>query len=153
MNKFKIRFLSKIKVNKNTNCWEWQAYIHKSGYGHFWMNKNYRAHRASYELFVNKIPKNLLVLHKCDIKKCVNPDHLFLGTNQDNSDDKFKKNRQRFLKGIEYNGHKLNNKKVRNIRTLYKNGEYTQRELAKIYNVSQRLIMNVIKRTAWSHVE
>jgi hypothetical protein len=153
MNKIKLRFLMKTKFNLKTDCWEWKASTHKSGYGHFWMNnKLHRAHRASYIIYKGNIPKNLLILHKCDVKKCVNPEHLFLGTNKDNTNDMFKKGRQRFLKGTEYNGHKLNAKKVRNIRTLYKNGEYTQRELAKIYNVSQRLILNVIKNRAWKHI-
>lgn len=76
-------------------CWEWNGHT-RYGYGFFWFNgKDIRAHRYSYEKFVGKIPRGMFVCHKCDNKKCVNPEHLFIGTEKDNTQDSIEKNRFR----------------------------------------------------------
>ncbi len=76
------------KVNKTDNCWEWNAGLFESGYGAFNFNGNaVTAHRLSYELIFGKITNELHVLHKCDNRKCVNPEHLYLGTQLDNARD------------------------------------------------------------------
>lgn len=83
-----IRFFSKVKIAGLNECWEWQAYKNKFGYGLF--NVNYyatMAHRVSWELNNGPIPKGLYVLHKCDNPCCVNPNHLWLGTYKDNMRD------------------------------------------------------------------
>ena len=92
------RFFS--KVNKTDSCWEWTAGLLHNGYGSFsYQKKTYRAHRFSWELVNGKIPIGLHVCHKCDNRKCVNPEHLFLGTNADNTNDRQVKDRQ--AKGIK----------------------------------------------------
>lgn len=79
---------------KTDGCWVWQKSLTKKGYGRFWNGtKAVKAHRASYELYVGKIPPTLFVCHKCDNPKCVRPDHLFLGTNRDNMIDMIQKGR------------------------------------------------------------
>lgn len=82
------------KVNKTPFCWEWTASL-SHGYGQFMMpnRKLNRAHRVAWILVFGSIPLGLHVLHKCDNRKCVNPNHLFLGTNQDNIIDRVSKNR------------------------------------------------------------
>ncbi len=83
------------KVNKSSGaCWFWTVALHGSGYGIFGIGKTtYRAHRISWTLKRGPIPKGLFVLHKCDVRACVNPSHLFLGTNQDNVNDMIRKGR------------------------------------------------------------
>lgn len=94
--------LSKIKV-LNNGCWEFQGCKTKLGYGMLWdiyEKRTRRAHRLSYKYFIGDIPKGLLVCHQCDNPSCVNPEHLFVGTCQDNVNDKCKKGRHPF-KGVK----------------------------------------------------
>jgi len=92
---FLDRFLNKVELIPFTDCWFWIGSKHSSkGYGSFRLKKPIKAHRASWILYKGEIPENLHVLHKCDNPLCVNPDHLFLGTNADNVKDKVAKKRQ-----------------------------------------------------------
>jgi hypothetical protein len=86
------RFLARVR--KGNDCWEWTG-LKLGNYGIISINRrNVGAHRYSYMLHVGEIPDGLWVLHKCDNTMCVNPEHLFLGTHQDNMDDKVAKGRQ-----------------------------------------------------------
>ena len=87
------RFLSKVEFTGT--CWIWRGSNRGKGYGNIWANRLSKvATRVSWELFKGVIPNGLLVCHTCDNPPCVNPDHLFLGTQQDNMNDKVKKGRQ-----------------------------------------------------------
>ena len=91
------RFLA--KVTKTDSCWLWNGYLTPSGYGTFWMDRtNYRANRASYLLFKGEIPPDKLVCHTCHNRACVNPEHRYLGTHQDNMDDRTSSGRARKTK-------------------------------------------------------
>lgn len=90
------RFISKLNITNN--CWLWTGTISPKGYGIFWSNrKNKLAHRISYQMFNGEIPKNKMVCHTCDIRECVNPDHLWVGTALDNNKDAIKKGRLKLV--------------------------------------------------------
>lgn len=89
-----LRIQERIKKNQESDCWIWTGHIQNSGYGMITINKkNFLAHRLSYEAFIGKIPKGINVCHKCDVKLCCNPEHLFLGTQKENIADCIKKGR------------------------------------------------------------
>ncbi len=97
--KNKNNFWKKVKISKSNfynkvPCWEWTGGL-TEGYGMIRFNyENFYAHRISWIIENGEIPDNLLILHKCDNRLCVNPKHLFLGTIADNMKDKVKKGRQ-----------------------------------------------------------
>ena len=94
------RMLTKYIVNPLNGCWEWQGGKNNVGYGFVRDGKRMRtAHRVSYELHVGPITNNLHVLHNCDNKKCINPNHLRLGTHSDNMTDKYERNPHAFTYG------------------------------------------------------
>jgi hypothetical protein len=90
------RFWEKTRFTPS-GCWEWQATIQKNGYGHFMRSKRkpIMAHRMAYELAYGSIPEGLHVLHRCDNRRCVRPDHLWVGTHSDNMRDMHAKGRGR----------------------------------------------------------
>jgi len=90
------RLLNKIIINQHTNCWEWQGSTNNIGYGFIRDGRNMRtAHRVSYEEHVGVIPKGMCVCHTCDNTKCINPNHLWLGTRKQNTIDMLNKGRHR----------------------------------------------------------
>ena len=145
------RFLAKINYGGNprlASCWLWTDKPDTYGYGQFCLNgKKPRAHRVSYELFEGKIPDGLIVRHTCHNPTCVNPAHLIVGTDLDNSNDKKRAGRQARQKG-EANGRaKLPESAVREIRDLA--GRFLQRELAEVYGVSPQQIGRIINNKTW----
>lgn len=151
------RFNEKIEVSDNS-CWTWRGARHSPrGYGSFGLSKqdNWRvvkAHKFSYFLHKGSIPSGACVMHTCDNTMCVNPNHLMLGTHQDNMRDRNSKGRQARLKGESNGNSKLTTKNVLNIRKLYSLGEYSFKDLAKKFKVSKKLILNIVHRKAWKHV-
>lgn len=137
------RFIEKTKVCDLSNpdsCWVWTACINQSGYGMFWHEtKMELAHRVSFSLFKKENTEGLCVLHKCDNRICVNPEHLFLGTNLDNMKDRNQKGRTAC--GERVGNSKLTDIQVREIRSL--RNKLSQVELGKRYNISTRHIRDL----------
>lgn len=135
-------------VEKTNTCWNWTGARHKFGYGHFAMyGRQGTTHRFSWEFHYGKIPKGKFVLHTCDNPPCVNPKHLWLGTTQENTADKTMKGRQ--IRGEDVPVSKLKWNQVDEIRKLYETGKYTQRQLAKMYGVTQCPIARIVRNTGW----
>jgi hypothetical protein len=144
----KDRFELYISLEPNSGCWLWTGHVGWGGYGHFnWAKgKPIKAPRASWELFIGKIPDGMHVLHTCDNRCCVNPDHLFLGTNNDNVADKVAKGRQ--SKGERSSLAKLNAALVNEIR----NSSETDRAIGQRLGIGKSTINLVRQRKAWRHI-
>lgn len=143
------------KVNQGGECWEWTAARDALGYGFFRMEPArpmWRAHRAAWELTNGAIPDGMIVCHRCDNPPCVRPDHLFLGSEQDNVDDRVAKDRS--SRQISHFGEtsplaKLSAEQVDAIRYRYTAGGILQRELAEEYGVTQTTISKIVRGVRW----
>lgn len=145
------RFQNKVKKTKY--CWLWTSYLDKCGYGHFKLNqKTEQAHRVSYRLYVGEIPEGMCVCHKCDTPDCVNPNHLFIGTQLDNVEDREKKGRGGRADGEKAGSAKLTDKEVLEIRRKYKPYKYQAKTLAEEYGVRLRTIRKILCRKTWKHI-
>ena len=144
------------RVHKTDNCWIWTAGRASFGYGKMSVRgRSERAHRIAWELHNGAIPHGKYVLHRCDNPACVRPDHLFLGTLRDNSQDMMEKGRAKFGGGIatqgERNGRaRLTAAAVREIRAAYP--ATRQVDLAERYGVSQVAISHIVLRKSWRHI-
>lgn len=147
----KCRLESKIEKDKN-DCWNWTGEITKDGYGRSSIKgKSMHAHRYSFIIFNGEIPNGKFVCHHCDNPLCVNPAHLFIGTQADNMLDKKRKGRCADRKGEKHPLSKFKTEDIQNIRKFYKQG-ITQRVLAFLFDCHQSQISHVVRRKRWSHV-
>ena len=144
------RFWKSVKKEKQNRCWNWLGMKNTKGYGKLKIGtKNISVHRFSYELHKGKIPEYLLVCHSCDNRLCVNPKHLWSGTNDENMKDMVNKKRSSHKIGEINERAKLNWKKVEKIRKLYKTGKYTQKEIGRKYGVTDTTISFIIRNSTW----
>lgn len=126
-------------LDPTTGCWLWSGAVSSNGYGNVnHGGKWFSVHRLYYWLHYGDIPEGILVCHSCDNKQCVNPSHLWLGTNKDNSQDMSRKGRT----GLRS---KLGESDYGDVFQLYTMG-ISQRELAKRYNLSQSGVSTILTR-------
>lgn len=139
-------------VYKAEACWLWLHTKNQYGYGYIrYNNKSYSAHRLSWMLHNGSIPDGILVCHRCDIRNCVNPEHLFLGTHADNSLDMVEKGRS--LRGERKRNAKLNKEKVLAIREKCSKPDVNWSHVAKEFGVTRSTIKRVHNREWWKWVE
>lgn len=125
----------------NTGCWIWVRSKGPHGYGTTQRGTiRQLAHRLSYECFKGEVPAGLFVCHRCDVKLCINPDHLFLGTGSDNMQDCARKGR---------NSRKLTDEEVVQIRCVV---GVSRMHLGRLYGVSDTMIRVIQRGEWWRHL-
>jgi len=147
------RFWKKVNKKGEDECWDWTAGLGNEGYGKFTLNgKSIGSHRCSLFLAHAAQPLNKTFgLHTCkENKKCCNPNHLYYGDNQDNSNDKKKDNTMCI--GILNGNCKLTEEQVREIRQKYIPYKYSLQKLATEYNMSKQMIGFIINNKSWKHL-
>ena len=147
------RFNAQYIPEPMSGCWLWETSTNENGYGLIKANgRTQTAHRVSWKMRNGAIPHKLQVLHKCDVRCCVNPEHLFLGTNQDNVDDRVAKGRGKNGIGTRNSHAKIGEDEVREIRRLYAAGGVTQSTLAVKYGVERPAISKILTNRNWRHL-
>lgn len=147
------RLMSRV-VQHPDGCWEWSGPT-VGGYSRVGnvpgaTPKNVYGHIVSYEHHVGEVPEGMFVLHSCDNRRCVNPDHLRTGTRQDNMNDKVERDRQ--VRGERQVHAKLTAPMVLEIRERHAVGDVTLTSLAQEFDVDVASIHNIVKRKTWKHI-
>jgi len=155
------RTLSKVERIPLSGCWLFTGAVNEHGYGIVGTGgrgmPNDRAHRITYRHFRGEIPDGKIVCHACDVPSCCNPEHLFLGTYKDNTQDMIKKKRNSppprnpHVVGSVHPLAKLSEDQVLVIRALYKQG-VKQQALAEIFGVARQTISKVVNHKRFNHV-
>lgn len=147
---------ARIEFGAPSGCWLWAGAMKGRGYGGVWVRGKFlRAHREAYEAVHGEgSAVGLLVRHKCDVRACVNPDHLEIGTYADNNRDMVERGRQVTPKGEANRSAKLTEADVKMIRETYVrySGTHGHRGLARRFGVDHSVIGDIIRRQNWKHV-
>ncbi len=128
--------------NKITGCWNWNTPNKQRGYGNY---KRLPAHRVAWFIFRGVDPIGSYVLHTCDNRRCVNPDHLYLGTQSDNMRDMWERKRRKYNNGRAKHGWP----KVNQIRELYATGKYSLAELGREFGMNRSLVYKIVNNHIW----
>ena len=131
-----LRLLENIKIDPVSECWNWTGYILPDGYAQFILSVKegwVRAHRKSFELFYGEIPEGAHVLHRCNNKKCVNPLHLYAGSNADNCTDRVAAGKQGKTTPAQRIEIAISTLTVRELAAQFKLGEERVREIKRRY--------------------
>ena len=141
MEKIERKFWDKTSIKSDSECWLWKGAM-SGGYGRFWFrNKVAKASRVAWILANNKeIPDGLLILHTCDNPRCVNPSHLYAGTQSDNLKDRAERNSHN-QGGMPP---RLSIEDVENIKFLCSSGKYEQAEIANRFHISRSYVSNIV---------
>lgn len=163
--------VNRIEIREEGGCWFWIGRLSDNGYGE--VHKNYwgkyykvsRAHQLSYIIFRGDYNRNLMILHSCNNRNCVNPNHLRVGTAKDNMDDRSKvgsfnshfnsvewKLNPKNVKGEDVATSKLTEKQVLEIKELLDKGIVFQKEIAEEYNVHQVTVSKIKLGKIWRHI-
>jgi hypothetical protein len=139
-------FLRNVTPEPTSGCWLWVGPVNKKGYGYSSLpgHKHASMHRMSWALYRGPITPGAMVLHRCDNPPCVNPEHLFLGTNSDNSIDAVNKGR--------YSRSKISRSQAAEIKSALSMGARTV-EMARRYGISPQSISNIRAGRTWGHVQ
>lgn len=149
----RAHFISKMDEHSDRNkCWNWTGHKFCNGYGCFYVKRRPKtAHRIAWEWLVGSIPDGLCVLHKCDNRACCNPDHLFIGTKKDNTQDCIRKGRFKTLPGEGNHQARFTNSAVMEMRSLFSSGK-SKAEIARMYSTTSSRIRQIVNRKEWVHI-
>lgn len=138
-----IAFWKKVDKSDVNSCWNWTAFIDRYGYGRLNIDSSMKkAHRLSFELHIGNIPHGLHVCHKCDNRKCVNPNHLFIGSNFDNHIDAMNKGRRK--------GKFVAENTIKRIKIV---GDILPvKDLSKIFGLNHNTIRNILCGNTYKHI-
>ena len=146
MKTLRERFDAKWIPEPFSGCWLWTHSINWAGYGKIGMGKTWTpAPRIAWQLYRGSIPEKMCVLHHCDTRSCVNPDHLFLGTKGDNNRDCSQKNRRNAPRGEAHSQSKLTLSQAEEIR----HSTGTQRAIAKKFRIGPTQVWEIRNNKAW----
>jgi hypothetical protein len=147
------KFWSKVNIQGDDECWLWTGAKWGNGYGLLCLNpSSLLAHRLSWELHYGLVPDGLLVLHKCDVRNCINPKHLYVGTHIDNTRDRVERNRSSRSIGERSGKSKLKSGEVWLIRRLL-GAKFSIRSIAKLFKISSNVIWGIKSGKRWPGVE
>ena len=154
---FSERFEDYISPEPNSGCWLWDGGNVKTQKGYYPIGvngKTKQVHRFAYERYRGPVPPGLLVCHTCDVRCCVNPDHLFLGTQKENMIDAMSKGRCRgmFLSGESNRQSKLTKNQVIEIRSNYVPYKNSARKLAERFGVARETVQDIISGRKWASI-
>lgn len=149
------RFFNRICLTTH-GCWHWNGYTTPNGYGRYkWHEdrKAWLAHRLMYYLVHGNLDKDLEVCHSCDNPRCVNPEHLFLGTHKQNMEDMARKGRGAgpYIRGSLNVNSILTTSNIIEIRRL-SNNDVKRAELSKKFGVSVTTIGRIVRKESWKHI-
>lgn len=157
------RMVEDVSFLTDEDCWNWIGYgTGSGGYGRFRIgDRKFNAQRVSYWLYREFGITNLLtysrsneiVCHRCDNPACVNPSHLFLGSDKSNAQDKARKHRGNAPRGIKHGGAKLTEAQVLEIKQRYQSGETSHTKLATLYGVTRGPITAILNGKTWKHIQ
>lgn len=147
-------FYNKIVFTSETTCWLWCGFVDDLGYGIASCFGEHKAHRLAWKLFFGDIPKGLKVCHSCDVRNCVNPDHLKLGTQGDNVREMFARGRAERIgvKGEANHHSKLTEEQVRAMRTIRSETGISYKRLAKQFGVTAMTAYRAVHGQCWGHI-
>ncbi|SNY95513.1 HNH endonuclease [Halomonas sp. hl-4] len=150
----RMRFLNRIEVDQATGCWEWQAGRNKDGYGRMKVgSRDELAHRVSYTIYKGPIPHGKIACHSCDNTGCVNPEHLWLGSNEDNTQDMMKKGRHRSAGSLGSRNPRsvLSEADAIEVLELIDQG-LTNKAIAAKFSVTHSTISCIRRGKSWKHL-
>lgn len=145
----RTRFDKSYIPEPNSGCWLWLGNLDEKGYGRITISRTYKmhkAHRVSWMLY--RYPPTGLILHRCDLPCCVNPDHLYEGTHKQNAEDRKNRNRNRDQRGEKGPRAKLTAADVIAIRLDIRE----QKEIATQYGIAQPTVSDIKNRKSWGHI-